>query len=136
MTIARPARTRAATPQLVLAAAEGGAATVAARSPFAAHAPVLRRATALLVAAAGIVLGAIAPAAGAAVIATSRSGFEGGPALGSDGRVVVGERRGNGALRLLAVDPATRARAVLASYPSLADARTYPTLSLAGTGGS
>jgi len=101
----------------------------------ASHAPRVRRATALLVAAVGIALGAIAPAAGAAVIATSRSGFEGGPALGSDGRVVVGERRGNGALRLLAVDPATRGRAVLASYPSLADARTYPTLSLWGSGG-
>jgi hypothetical protein len=135
MTIARPARTRATPPPLVLPATEAGAAAVAARSGSASHARGFRRATALLVAAVGVGLGAIVPAAGATVIATSRSGFEGGPALGSDGRVVVGERRGNGALRLLAVDPATRARAVLASYPSLADARTYPTLSLWGTGG-
>jgi hypothetical protein len=95
----------------------------------------LPRVTAVVLGVVAIALGAIVPAAGAAVIASSRSGFEGGPALGSDGRVVVGERRGNGALRLLAVDPATHVRTSLASYPALADARTYPTLSLWGTGG-
>jgi hypothetical protein len=96
-----------------------------------------RAATALLVVAVVAVLVAvvIAPAAGAAVIASSWSGFEGRPALASDGRVVVGERRGNSALRILAIDPKTHAARELTAFSALADPTTYPVLKLAGTGG-
>jgi hypothetical protein len=95
-----------------------------------------RAATALLmVAVAALLAVAMAPAAGAAVIASSWSGFEGGPALASDGRVIVGERRGNGALRILAIDPKTWAVRELIALPALADPTTYPVLKLSGTGG-
>jgi len=104
MTTSRTARTRAATPLLVLLAA------------------------ALLTA-------ACAPAAPAAVIGSSPRGLEGGPALAADGRVVVGERRGNGALRVQAIDPRTRVITTVASLGPLADPKTFPELSLAGTGG-
>ena len=76
-----------------------------------------------------------APAAGAGVFASSPSGFEGGPALSGDGRVVVGERRGNGARRILAIDPATRAVAELASFGPLTEPGTYSVLTAMGTGG-
>ncbi|MDX6677599.1 MAG: hypothetical protein QOE31_1651 [Solirubrobacteraceae bacterium] len=82
-----------------------------------------------------LVVCACAPAAGAAVIAESTSGFAGGPALASDGRVVVGERRANGALRILAIDPATHAATQLAEFGAPADPQTYTELTLAGTGG-
>lgn len=103
-------------------------ATLRAASP--------RAATALLMVALAAALhaAAMAPAAGAAVIASSRSGFEGGPALASDGRVIVGERRGNGALRILAIDPRTRAATELIAFPPLPDPATYPVLNVSGTG--
>ncbi len=87
---------------------------------------------------------ATAPAAGAAVIGSSSSGFEGGPALAADGRVVIGERRhgdgavrGDGARRILAIDPSTRAfREVAAFAPPQ---RVFPeirrVLNVAGSGG-
>ncbi len=94
----------------------------------------LRVTTALLLAALAVAAGLDAPRAGAAVIASSVSGFEGGPALASDGRVVVGERRGDGALRISAIDPRTRARTDLASFGPLGDAGTYPELAITGSG--
>jgi len=98
-----------------------------ARSPRA-------RAGAML-ALASLCLAALAPRAGAAIIASSVRGLEGGPALASDGRVVVGELRGNGALAILAIDPRTRAVTELTSYPPLADPLTYNDLHVVGTGG-
>jgi hypothetical protein len=82
-----------------------------------------------------LALGSLAGQAGAAVLSTSQRGFEGGPALASDGRVVVGELRGNGALAILAIDPRSGAVGEIASYPPLADPLTYNELELAGTGG-
>jgi len=75
------------------------------------------------------------PAVGADVIASSSSGYEGGPALSSDGRVVVGERRGSGARRILAIDPATRAVSEVASFGALGEPGTYSELTAMGTGG-
>lgn len=81
----------------------------------------------------------------ATVIAASAAGFEGGPALARDGRVVIGERRqgdgapgGSGARRVLGIDPRTHAFRELAAFspPSRqlsGDIRRV--LSLAGTGG-
>lgn len=93
-----------------------------------------RRSAALL--ALGAVMALVtAPPAGAAVIASSVSGYEGGPALAADGRVVVGERLGDGARRLLAVQPATGAVTQLAGFGGLADPATYRELTVAGTGG-
>ena len=89
---------------------------------------------ALLLALVATALGA--PAAGADVIASSSSGYEGGPALSSDGRVIVGERRGSGARRILAIDPATRAVSEVASFGPLAEPGTYSELTAMGTGGS
>jgi hypothetical protein len=68
------------------------------------------------------------------VIASSVRGFEGGPALAADGRVVIGELAGNGALRFLAIDPATRAVTRLITTAPLADALTYNEVSVSGTG--
>src|SRR4051812_2674987 len=85
---------------------------------------------------AALVLVAAAPRAGAAVIASSVRGFDGGPALASDGRIVVGELRGNGALGILAIDPATRAVTELTSFPELADPLTYNDIDIVGTGGA
>lgn len=94
-----------------------------------------------------ILLAAVAaPArAGANVIGSSVSGFEGGPALASDGRVVViGERRqgdgaprGDGARRILGIDPSTHVFRQLAAFspPTRAFDGTVRVLSLAGTGG-
>jgi hypothetical protein len=56
------------------------------------------------------------------------SGFEGGPALASDGRLVVGELRGNGALIVLAIDPRTGTATGLAASPPLGDPLTYNVL--------
>ena len=97
-----------------------------------AHA-LCRAASALLTAVLGAA--ACAPVASGAVIASSAFGFDGGPALASDGRIVVGERRGSGARRLLAVDPRTRAVAELAAVGPLADPETYRELTVTGTGG-
>jgi hypothetical protein len=70
------------------------------------HSAHPRATTALLFAAiATSLIAATAPAARAAVIASSVRGFEGGPALAADGRVVIGELAGNGALRFLAIAP-------------------------------
>lgn len=77
-----------------------------------------------------------AAAAGAAVIASTRSQYEGGPALAADGRVIVGERRGNGALRILAIDPVTKAAVTLHAFPRLADPLSYSLLELSGGGGT
>jgi hypothetical protein len=77
----------------------------------------------------------VAGPAHAGVIAQSVTGFEGGPALGSDGRVVVGERRGNGALAVLAVDPATTATTKLTAFAQIPDPATFSRLDIAGTGG-
>lgn len=73
--------------------------------------------------------------AAAAVIASSVRGYDGGPALASDGRVVVGELRGNGALRVLAVDPATRAVTTLQTFAPVSDPLTYNALVVSGSGG-
>ena len=70
------------------------------------------------------------------VIAQSVAGFEGGPALAGDGRVVIGERRGNGALAVLAIDPVTRGAAPLTGFGPLADPATFSQLFIAGNGGS
>jgi hypothetical protein len=77
----------------------------------------------------------VAVPADARVIAQSVTGFEGGPGLASDGRVVVGERRGNGALAVLAIDPSTTARTELTAFAPLADPTTFSKLAIAGTGG-
>ncbi|MDX6705632.1 MAG: hypothetical protein QOK16_2334 [Solirubrobacteraceae bacterium] len=77
----------------------------------------------------------VVTSAGARVIAQSVAGFEGGPALGSDGRVVVGERRGNGALGVLAIAPNTNVATELTAFGPLADPATFSTLGIAGTGG-
>jgi len=77
---------------------------------------------------------ALAPGAGAVAIGTSQRGFEGGPALAADGRVVIGDRLGNGALRIIAIEPRTRAFAEVATFPRLSDARTFPELHVTGTG--
>jgi hypothetical protein len=79
-------------------------------------------------------LAAAASGADAAVVASSVRGFEGGPALASDGRVVVGELRGNGALAILAIDPATRAVAQVGAFAPVRDALTYNDLTVSGTG--
>lgn len=84
--------------------------------------------------AAALLAAATAPAAGATELASSWRGFEGGPALASDGRVIIGERRGEGALRILAIDPRTHAAAVVGAFPAIA-AGTFPVLKLSGTGG-
>lgn len=89
---------------------------------------------ALLLALVATALGA--PAAGADVIASSSSGYEGGPALSSDGRVIVGERRGSGARRILAIDPATRAVSEVASFGPLAERERTPSSPRWGPGGS
>jgi hypothetical protein len=99
-----------------------------ARPIHPAIAPIL--AIALLLAAAAFVV----PRAGAAVIASSVPGFEGGPALAGDGRVVVGERRGNGALRVFAIDPRTGVQTGLTSFGPLGDPTTYPELNITGSG--
>jgi hypothetical protein len=94
--------------------------------------------------AATLVVLAAAPAS-AAVIASSESGFEGGPALARDGRVVIGERRqgdgaprGSGARRVLGIDPRTHAFRELAAFSAPSGQRSGDArrvLSLAGTGG-
>ncbi len=71
----------------------------------------------------------------ATVVARSITGFEGGPALAADGRIVIGERRGDGARRIVAVDPATRKSRVLDTTGPLSDRETYPELTVTGTGG-
>ncbi len=88
----------------------------------------------LLLAVLGAMLLPATTSAGAAVIASSVPGFDGGPALASDGRVVVGELRGNGALGFLAIDPGTRAVTAVARFGPIADPLTYNTLSVSGTG--
>ena len=70
----------------------------------------------------------------AATIASSVSGYAAGPVLAPDGRVVIGEHRGNGAVRVLAIDPRTRSSAQLAAFPPLADGRLFTQLNLAGSG--
>ncbi len=77
-----------------------------------------------------------APTAHAERIARSYLGFSGGPALTADGRVAVGERLGNGRLRVEAFVPSTRVIQTIAQYPALADPRTFSSLTLAGTGGA
>ncbi len=100
-------------------------------------AALVRAARAVATLALAALLLAAAPAlARAAVIGSSVRGYEGGPALGSDGRVVVGELRGNGALAILAIDPATRAVTQLTRFPALADPLTYNDLDVVGTGGA
>lgn len=98
--------------------------------------PRPRAVAALAIAAVLLAATGTAPHAGAAVIATSVRGFDGGPALASDGRVVVGELRGNGALAIVAIDPATRAVTELTRYPALADPLTTNDLDVVGTGGA
>ncbi len=92
--------------------------------------------TLLRIALATAMLASALPApASARVIAQSAPGFEGGPGIGADGRVVVGERRGNGALAVLAIDPATNARTEPTAFEPLADPKTFSKLAIAGTGG-
>ena len=76
----------------------------------------------------------VAPGAQAATIATSATGFTAGPVLAPDGRVVIGEHRGSGAVRVLAIDPRTGSAAQLAAFPPLADGRAFTQLNLAGSG--
>jgi hypothetical protein len=93
--------------------------------------------TPLLIALAVVALTALPAArAGARVVAESVPGFEGGPALAGDGRVVVGERRGNGARRVLAIDPRTGAATQLTAFGAPADRSLYPSLAIAGDGGA
>jgi hypothetical protein len=91
-----------------------------------------RARTALLLSALAVSLPATT--AGAAVIASSARGFEGGPALAADGRVVVAERAGSGALRFLAIDPVTRAVTPLSTTAPIDDALTYNEVSVSGSG--
>ncbi len=92
-------------------------------------------ATCLRIISAAVILVAVAAPAQAGVIAQSVSGFEGGPGLGADGRVVVGERRGNAALAVLAIDPVTTVVSQLTTFAPVADPAIYSTLDIAGTGG-
>jgi hypothetical protein len=97
------------------------------------------RRLAATLAAVGLVLTlalAIAPAAArAAAIASSVTGFTGGPALAADGRVILGEHRGDGALRILAIDPRSKAKTQIARFAPLADPLGLSLLHLTGTGG-
>ncbi|MEA2143609.1 MAG: hypothetical protein QOI64_2039 [Solirubrobacteraceae bacterium] len=77
----------------------------------------------------------LASGAQAATIATSVPGYAAGPVLSGDGRVVVAQRRGKGALDLLTIDPRTGAASRLAAFPPLAGQRDFATMNLAGTGG-
>ena len=74
-------------------------------------------------------------AAEARVVATSATSFVAGPALASDGRLVVGERTLGGAVVAAAIDPTgARARQTLAIFPA-APYGSFTTLGLTGTGG-
>lgn len=77
------------------------------------------------------------PAGAAQVLATSANGFVAGPVRAADGRLVVGERLADGAIRALAVDPlGARAPQTLATFPAVAQtAARYTTLTLSGSGG-
>lgn len=100
---------------------------------------------AALAAALLLLLGGASPRASASVIASSESGFEGGPALASDGRVVIGERRqgdgaprGGGARRILGIDPRTHAFRQLAAFAAPSEQLSPDVrrvLSVAGSGG-
>lgn len=84
---------------------------------------------AALVACTGFVSGARA-----ATIASSVQGFTGGPVLGPNGRVIVGEHRGNGALRVLSIASATAGSAQLVAFGPLPDPRDHALLHLDGSG--
>ena len=76
-----------------------------------------------------------APGAHAATIASSVRGYAAGPVLSGDGRVVVAEHGGKGALHLLAIDPRTAASPRLAYFAPLAGPRDFAVLQLEGSGG-
>ncbi len=101
-----------------------------ARSPhrFAAIALVL---TALV---ASLLGSAVVPGAQAASIAMSTAGFTAGPVLAPDGRVIVGEHLGNGALRVLSVKPGTAGAAQLLAFGPLPGPRDYALLDLDASG--
>jgi len=93
-----------------------------------------RAVVALLLIAAATLLGAAT--ARAELITQSFFGYAGGPALAADGRVAVGERLGNGRVRVMAFVPSTRVVTAIAQYPALEDPRTYSMVTLTGTGGT
>ena len=103
---------------------------LSARSPhpLAAFASVL---AALIVVLLGTALAAVAQAA---TIATSTSGFTGGPVLAANERVVIGEHRGDGALRVAVIAPTTGVTAYPVAFPALAGPRDFARLNLAGVG--
>ena len=77
---------------------------------------------------------ALVPVAQAATIATSTSGFTGGPVLTANERVVIGEHRGDGALRVAVIAPTTGVTAYPVAFPALAGPRDFARLNLAGVG--
>lgn len=89
----------------------------------------------LIVLAAGLPAVLSPAGAHAVVIARSVAGFEGGPALASDGRVVVGEVSGRGGRRIVAIDPVTHAITQLAAFAAPVDPAIFNELSITGTGG-
>ena len=95
--------------------------------------PAAATAVLQIVAAVALSLLTAGPAA-AAEIASSVAGFTGGPALGAGGRVVVGERLGGGSVRVVSIDPVTRARTPLATFPGSADPAIFGVLDISGTG--
>ena len=74
-------------------------------------------------------------AATAEPVARTYFGYTGGPALTADGRVAIGERLGNGRVRVQAYVPSTRVVTLIAQYPALESRRAFSMLTLAGTGG-
>lgn len=103
---------------------------LSARSPH----PLAAIAFVLMALIASLLGTAVVSAAQAATIASSVTGFTGGPVIAPDGRVVVGERRGDGALRLLAIVPGTSAAVRPVAFPPLAGPRDFSLLNLAGSG--
>ena len=81
-------------------------------------------------------LSALAPPAGAADrIAVSSRGFEAGPVLAADGRIVIAERLAAGRWSIVAVDPRTRQRTALTRFAALPEGTSFSVLRLQGSGG-
>lgn len=97
------------------------------------------RALAAALLALSLALGAhAAPATAAARVVTSFGGaIVAGPALSSDGRLVIGERLAGGDVPAVAVDPSgTRAAQTLATFPAPTVPGWFTELTLAGGGGA
>jgi len=77
---------------------------------------------------------AAAPASGAVAISVSGTGYDAGPVLAADGRVVVAERLANGVRRILAIDPQTHVISELTRVPAPGAGR-FSVVRLTGSGG-